>query len=70
MWELTGNIAWVEGKCKDSDKARLDMQDLGIRKDQHSVLVKGKYTLPPALYTLGKDDKQTLQIFTWRKVSR
>jgi hypothetical protein len=47
-------------KSKDSLKARLDMQELGIRKDQHPVQEKGKYTLPPALYTLGKKEKEIL----------
>ena len=57
---LLGTLLELEGKCKDGEKARLDLQHLGIRKDQHLVLEKGKYTLPPALYTLGMDDKQTL----------
>jgi hypothetical protein len=46
----------MEGKSKDSEKARLDMEHLGIRKDQQIVLENGKYTLPSALYTLGKDE--------------
>jgi hypothetical protein len=63
---LLGTLLELQGKCKDSDKARLDV---GIRKDQHPVLEKGKYTLPPALYTLGKDDKEnSMQIFTWHQV--
>ena len=31
----------IDGKCKDSDKARLDMQLLGIRQDQHPVIENG-----------------------------
>ena len=57
---LLGTLLDLEGKSKDSEKARLDMQHLGIRPDQHPVLEKGKYTLPPALYSLGKDDKQIM----------
>ena len=57
---LLGTLLELQGKCKDSEKARLDMQHLGIRPDQHPVLEKGKYTLPPALYSLGKDDKEIL----------
>jgi len=50
----------LQGKDKDSEKARLGMQYLGIRKDQHPVLEKGKYTLPPTLYSLSKYDKEIL----------
>uniref|UniRef100_A0A0A9FUY2 DUF4218 domain-containing protein n=1 Tax=Arundo donax TaxID=35708 RepID=A0A0A9FUY2_ARUDO len=54
---LIGTLLGMDGKCKDSEKARLDMQHLGIRKDQHPVVENGKYTLPPSLYSLGKDEK-------------
>jgi hypothetical protein len=48
----------ISGKSKDSEKARLDLQELGIRKDQHPVLnEKGKHEMPPALYTLSRDKK-------------
>ena len=57
---LLGTLLELQGKCKDSEKAQLDMQHLGIRPDQHPVLEKAKYTLPPALYSLGKDDKEIL----------
>ena len=53
----------IDGKCKDSDKARLDMQHLGIRQDQHPVLKNGWYTLPPSLYSLGKEEKIMLCTF-------
>ena len=57
---LLGTLLELPGKCKDNVKARLDMQHLGIRKYQHPVLEKEKYTLPAALYSLSKDDKETL----------
>ena len=57
---LMGTLLHLPGKSKDSEKTRLDMQHLGIREDQHGVLEKGKFKLPPALYTLGKEDKETL----------
>src|SRR6187455_809645 len=53
---ILGTLLGMEGKSKDGEKARLDMEHLGIRKDQHIVLGNGKYTLPSALYTLGKDE--------------
>lgn len=57
---LLGTLLELPGKSKDSVKARLDMQHLGIRKDQHLVVDKGKYTLSAALYSLSKADKETI----------
>ena len=57
---LLATLLGLAAKCKDSQKARLDMQEMGIRKDQHPVIEKGKYTLPPALYTLGNSEKEIL----------
>jgi hypothetical protein len=48
------------GKSKDSEKACLDMEELGMRKDQHPLVKNDKYTLPPALYSLGPDEKTNL----------
>jgi hypothetical protein len=41
---IIGTLLHIDGKCKDSEKARLDMQNLGIRQDQHQVVENGKYT--------------------------
>jgi hypothetical protein len=60
---LLGTLLDLAGKCKDSEKTRLDLQELGIRKDQHRFLEKGKYTLPPALYTLGETQKKIMRKF-------
>jgi hypothetical protein len=57
---ILGTLLEIEGKCKDSEKARLDMEQLGIRQDQHPVIDNDSYTLPPALYFLDKDDKKSL----------
>ena len=57
---ILGTLLELDGKCKDGEKARLDMQQLGIRPDQHPVIKKDKYTLPAALYHLNKDDKKIL----------
>lgn len=50
----------MEGKSKDNLKARLDMQFMGIREDQHPLVQNDKYILPPACYTLSKDEKTYL----------
>jgi len=60
---IIGTLLSIDGKCKDSDKVRLDMQHLGIRQDEHPVLENGQYTLPPSLYSLGKDKKIMLCTF-------
>ena len=54
---ILGTLLEIDGKCKDSEKARLDMEHLGMRKDQHLVMENNIYTMPPALYKLSKDDK-------------
>ncbi len=57
---LLGTLLDLTGKSKDSEKARLDLQELGIRKDQHLLVHIGKYTLPAALYTLSPSQKEIL----------
>ena len=36
------------------EKARLDMQHLGIRKDQHPIIKNDKYNLPPSMLLFGQ----------------
>jgi len=57
---LLGTLLEIAGKTKDTEKARLDLQDMGIRKDQHHVLEKGKYKLPAGLYKLSLGIKQIM----------
>jgi hypothetical protein len=58
---LLGTLLDISDKSKDSEKARLDLQELGIRKDQHPDLnEKGKYEMPPALYTLSRGQKKIM----------
>ncbi|CAN6332354.1 unnamed protein product [Urochloa humidicola] len=38
---LLGTLLGLASKSKDSEKARLDMQELGIREDQHPLKEKG-----------------------------
>ena len=60
---LLGTLLEIAGKTKDTEKARLDLRDMGIRKDQHPVLEKGKYKLPAGLYKLSPGMKQILYNF-------
>ena len=57
---LLGTLLKIVGKTKDTEKAGLDLQDMGIRKDQHSLLKKGKYKLPAGLYKLSPGMKQIM----------
>ena len=57
---LLGTLLEIAGKTKDTEKARLDLRDMGIRKDQHPMLEKGKYMLPTGLYKLSPGMKQIL----------
>jgi hypothetical protein len=60
---IIGTLLHIDGKSKDSEKARLDMQNLEIQQDQHPVVENGKYTLPPSLCSLDRDQKKMLCIF-------
>ena len=57
---ILGTLLDLEGKSKDIVKARLDMHHLGIRKDQHPIIKNDKYTMPLAVYSLGKEEKTLL----------
>ena len=36
---LLGTLLEIAGKTKDTEKAQLDLQDMGIRKDQHLLAI-------------------------------
>ncbi|KAA0052813.1 uncharacterized protein E6C27_scaffold773G00040 [Cucumis melo var. makuwa] len=49
---LVGTLLNIEGKTKDTTNARLNLQDLKIRKDLHLVDVGNRLVKPYASYTL------------------
>jgi hypothetical protein len=57
---ILDTLLQIPSKSKDGEKARLDLQHMGIREDQHPLIKNGKYSLPPALYYLGNDEKTYL----------
>jgi hypothetical protein len=57
---ILGTLLQIPSKSKDGEKARFDLQHMGIWEDQHPLIKNGKYTLPPALYYLGNDEKTYL----------
>jgi hypothetical protein len=62
---ILGALLKLDGKCKDGDNARLDMEHLRIRPDQHPVIKDDKYTLLSALYELDKEAKERLCEFLY-----
>jgi hypothetical protein len=57
---ILGTLLQIPSKSKDGEKARLDLQHMGIPEDHHPLIKNDKYTLPPALYYLGNDEKTYL----------
>ncbi|XP_039138806.1 uncharacterized protein LOC120276140 [Dioscorea cayenensis subsp. rotundata] len=56
---ILGTLLNIEGKTKDTIIARLDLEDLNIKKELHlKKQSNGSYLMPPACYTLSKDEKK------------
>jgi hypothetical protein len=56
--ELVGTLLDIPGKTKDTLKARMDLEEIKLRKDlHHETLVKKLLT---ACYTLSKQEKMSL----------
>ena len=53
-----GTLMNIEKKTKDSFKARLDLQAMGLRKELHLQPHGNSYTIPAACYTLTKLEKK------------
>ena len=61
---ILGTLLEMDGKSKDGTKARLDLEDMDIREDQHAKPNgKGKYTMKKGLYTLKKEEKMMVLRF-------
>ncbi|XP_039119539.1 uncharacterized protein LOC120255833 [Dioscorea cayenensis subsp. rotundata] len=55
---IVGTILNVDGKSKDNLKCRLDLVDMGIRRELHpQYLPNGKTRLPPASFSMTKKEK-------------
>jgi hypothetical protein len=52
---------------KDNLKARLDLQEMGIRNPLHPVKIGDKYKICPASYALSKPEKQSL-CDSWKRL--
>ena len=56
---ILGTLLNIEGKTKDTFKARQDLEDMNIRKELHLIKRSdGKYVMSVACYTLSKAERQ------------
>lgn len=56
---IVGTLMNLDGKTKDHIKARLDLQEMGIRPELHpKVQDRNKVYLPPACYSMDKNEKE------------
>ncbi|KAF7133467.1 hypothetical protein RHSIM_Rhsim09G0074400 [Rhododendron simsii] len=55
---LQGTLLNIEGKTKDSVKARLDLELMGIRQELHLQRVGDRFLIPPACYTLALPERR------------
>ena len=61
---LAGTLLGIEGKSKDTDKARMDLEDLKIHKELHLKKVVNKKPLkPPACYMLSPAERKAFCMF-------
>ena len=55
---IVGTLLNIEGKTKDTDKSRLDLADMNIRKELHLQVQGNKLVKPHACYTLTGDERK------------
>ncbi|KAH1056731.1 hypothetical protein J1N35_034796 [Gossypium stocksii] len=56
---ILGTILNIDGKSKNNLQSRLDLVDMGIRRDLHpQLLSNGKYRLPPLIFVMSKEEKE------------
>ncbi|KAJ0492169.1 putative Transposase-associated domain-containing protein [Helianthus annuus] len=55
---VLGTLLNIEGKTKDTDKARLDLEDMNIRKELHLVRKNDHWVKPHASYVLTRDERK------------
>ena len=60
---LLGNIFYIDGKTKDTDKARMDLYDLNIKHELHLYKDGDKCLKPPAAYTLTPSERKLFASF-------
>ena len=54
---ILGTLLSIEGKNKDTEKARKDLEAMKIRKELHLKSNNGRFYKPPACYTLTSQER-------------
>ncbi|KAK9267622.1 hypothetical protein L1049_010053 [Liquidambar formosana] len=62
---VLGTLMSIDGKTKDTVKAHIDLEAMGIRKELHLRRHGTKYEVPPACYTLSANERKGL--YEWLK---
>lgn len=63
---VLGTLLNIEGKTKDTAKAWLDLEELGIREELHLIRNRDTFIVPPlACYTLEANKRNSF--CTWFK---
>ncbi|KAL3538400.1 hypothetical protein ACH5RR_001766 [Cinchona calisaya] len=55
---LLGTLLNIPGKIKDTDKAREDLRDMGIRLELHLQVDCGRTIKPSALYVMSSNERK------------
>ena len=55
---LLGTILEIDGKSKDIDKTRIDLQDMGVCKELHLYKEGDRWMKPHAAFTLTSEDSK------------
>ena len=54
---VVGTLMNIDGKTKDTYKARLDLEYMGIRKELHPICIDGIIKMPHACYVFNKTER-------------
>ncbi|XP_042969067.1 uncharacterized protein LOC122301749 [Carya illinoinensis] len=58
---IVGTLLNIDTKSKDGIKARLDLQEMGLRPQLHPIITDANKTyLPPAIFTMSNKEKEDL----------
>ncbi|XP_059650232.1 uncharacterized protein LOC132295992 [Cornus florida] len=62
---VIGTLLDIDGKTKDTIKARMDLKETGIKKELHLISDGDKFMMPRACYQLSSTDKK--EFYEWLK---
>ena len=54
---IIGTLLNIPSKTKDTLTGRIDLQEMGVKKESHPIAGEKRTYLPPACYTLTKKEK-------------